>query len=107
MRKCTRNPYLEYTVPLGLNDAPYLKHYIKYSELKNFLIYLKEKGNFQLIIIFEILYKFGVRVGAISKLKVKDLSDDGILIFHEKNKKVIKRKLKLKLFEKLKKLIEL
>ena len=98
---------MEYEIPLGLNDAAYLKHYIKYDELKNFLIYLKKKGNIQLIIIFEILYKFGVRVGAISKLKVKDLSDDGILIFHEKNKKVIKRKLKLKLFEKLKKLIKL
>ena len=45
IRKCTRNPSLEYTVPLGLNDAPYLKHYIKYNELKNFLIYLKKKGN--------------------------------------------------------------
>lgn len=47
----------------------------------------------------------GIRVGAISKLKVKGIKEDGI-IFHEKNNKIIKRKLKEKLFEKLKLLIK-
>ena len=58
-----------------------------------------------MFILFEILYKFGVRVGSLSKLKVKDLSEDGTLLFHEKNNKIIKRKLSKKLNEKLIKLI--
>ena len=49
------------------------------------MIYLKKKRNIQLFILFEILYKFGVRVGSLYKLKVKDLSEDGTLFFHEKN----------------------
>ena len=71
------------------------------------MTYLKGKGNLQLFILFELLYKFGVRVGALSKLKVKDLSEDGVLIFHEKNNKSITRKLKNKLNEKLRKFIRL
>lgn len=106
MRKCTRNPSLDYTIPLGANENPNIKHYISYEELKKFLVYLKEKGSIELLILFELLYKFGVRVGALSKLKVKDLSDEGILEFHEKNKKIVKRKLRPKLIEKLRNLIK-
>lgn len=45
-------------------------------------------------------------MGAISKLKVCDIEEDGTIIFHEKNNKTIKRKLKQKLFEKIKLLIK-
>ena len=38
-----------------------------------------------MFILFGILYKFGVWFGSLSKLKVKDLSEDGTLFFHEKN----------------------
>lgn len=106
MRKCTKNPSLDYSVPLGQTENPKLKHYIKYDELVKFLKYLKENRDYQLFIIFEILYKFGVRVGAVSKLKVNDISDDKTMIFHEKNNKVLKRHLKDKLYEKIVKLIK-
>ena len=39
--------------------------------------YLKMKEDFQTFVIFELLYKFGVRVGAISKIKVKDINEEG------------------------------
>lgn len=107
MRKCTRNPYLDYSVPLSKTEPPNLKHYIKFEELEKFMKYLKENKDFELSLIFELLYKFGIRVGAISKLKVDDILDDRTIIFNEKNNKTIKRKLKEKLFEKLKKLIKI
>ena len=44
IRKCTRNSSLEYTVPLCINENPNIKHYIRYDELKKFMIYLKKKG---------------------------------------------------------------
>ena len=43
IRKCTRNSSLEYTFPLGINENPNIKHYIRYDELKKFMIYLKKK----------------------------------------------------------------
>ena len=39
------------------------------------------------------MYKFGLRVGALAKLKVRDLMPNGIIIFREKNNNVIKRAL--------------
>ena len=99
LSKCTRNPSLEYSVPLGISEPPNIKHYIKLKELQNFLYYLRDNKDFQLFVLFELLYKFGIRVGAISKLKVKDIENDGTIIFHEKNNKIIKRKLKEKLFK--------
>ena len=103
-RKCTRNPSLEYSVPLGLDEGPNIKHYIKYNELVNFMEFLRKEK--EMSVIFEILYKFGIRVSAIAKLKVKDLGEDGSIIFHEKNKKIILRKLKNNLFNKLRKIIK-
>lgn len=84
MRKCTRIPSLDYSVPLGQTENPNLKHYIKYDELIKFLKYLQENKNFELFILFEILYKFGVRISALAKLKVEDLKNDKVLVFHEK-----------------------
>lgn len=107
MRKCTRNPNLDYSVPLGQTKPPYLKHYIKFEELEKFMQYLKANKDLELSLIFELLYKFGIRVWAISKLKVDDILDDRTIIFNEKNNKIIKRKLKEKLFEKLNKLIKM
>ena len=67
--------------------------------------YLKQKEDFQVFIIFELLYKFGIRVGAIAKLKVKDIDHDGIITFNEKNQKKPKRKLSANLLQKIKYLI--
>ena len=81
----TRNPSLDYSVPLGKEESPNIKYYIKYNELFNFMNYLKMKKDYELSIIFEILYTFGIRVSALAKIKVQDLSELGIIIFHEKN----------------------
>ena len=55
--------------------------------------FLKEKEDFQTCLIFELLYKFGVWVGAIAKLKIFDINDKRIITFHEKNQKTPKRKI--------------
>ena len=47
--------------------------------------YLKQKEDFQIFIIFDLLYKFRIWVGAIAKLKVKDIDNNGIITFNEKN----------------------
>ena len=107
LRKCTRNPSLEYPSSIGNPQKPYLKHYINNVELNNFMNYLKMKEDFQTFVIFEILYKFGVRVGAISKAKIKDISEEGIITFYEKNEKIAKRKLGKKLIQKLNFLISI
>ena len=87
LKKCTRNPNPEYPSSFGIILNPYNKHYIQLDELKNFMNYLKMKEDFQTFVIFELLYKFGVRVGAISKIKVKDINEEGVIIFREKNQK--------------------
>ena len=40
-----------------------------------------------------LMYKYGLRIGAVSKLKVNDLMPNGIIIFREKKKHIIKRAL--------------
>ena len=69
--------------------------------------YFKANKDFELPLIFELLYKFGIRVGAISKLKFDDILDDRTIIFNEKTNKIIKRKFKGKLLEKFKKIIKM
>jgi len=67
--------------------------------------YLKANKDFELLLFFELLYKFLIRVGAVSKLKVDGLLDDRTIFFKEKNNKIIKRNLEEKSFKKLKKLM--
>ena len=88
-RKCIRNPSLNYSVPLGKEERAFTKHYIQYDELMSFMKYLRKEKDYELSIIFEILYKFGIRISAIAKLKVKDLSNNRVIIFHKKNQKII------------------
>ena len=38
-----------------------------------------------------LLYKFGVRIGSIAKIKCNDLNQDNLLIFKEKNNIIIQR----------------
>ena len=93
LKKCTKNENLEYPESLGKPMKSFNKHFIKYEELRNFMNYLKQKEDYQMCLIFELLYKFGVRVGAIAKVKVKDINKEGIITFKEKNQKIIIRKL--------------
>ena len=52
-------------------------------------------------LIFELLYKLGIRVGEIAKTMVKDINKEGIITFKEKNQKKIKRKHSDKLLQKI------
>ena len=52
-------------------------------------------------LIFELLYKLGIRVGEIAKTMVKDINKEGIMTFGEKNQKKIKRKHSDKLLQKI------
>ena len=67
---------MNYSVPLGKEERAFTKHYIQYDELMSFMKYLRKEKDYELSIIFEILYKFGIRISAIAKLKVKDLSNN-------------------------------
>ena len=49
LKKCTRNPNLEYPSSLGQILKPYNNHYIQLDELKNFMKYLKEKKTSKLL----------------------------------------------------------
>ena len=51
------------------------------------------------------MYKFGLRIGALAKIKVNDLLPNGIIIFREKNSKLIKRQLLKETFDILTQLI--
>ena len=87
---------MDYSVPLCMEERPNLKHYIKFNDLKNFIEYPRKEKNYELSVIVEILYEFWIRASAIAKLKVKDLCDDGIIIFNEKKSKNYSKKVKIK-----------
>ena len=69
LRKCTRNPSLEFPSSLGKPQKPYIKNYITYDELKKFMNYLKTKEDFQICLIFELLFK--LELEQYQKLKLK------------------------------------
>ena len=52
------------------------------------------------------MYKFGLRVDAISKNKVSDTSSNDAIIFKEKGSKIIKRKLLPETSNKIKELVD-
>ena len=55
----------------------------------------------------ELLYKFGFRVGAVAKLKVKNLSFDNDLVLIEKNAEIIRKNLLRKTADKIGNLIRI
>ena len=63
--------------------------------------YLKRKEDFHTFVIFELFFQFGMLVGAISKIRFKDIKEERVIIFHEKNQKNPKRKLSEKLYNKI------
>ena len=58
LRKCTRNPNLEYLSSIGQFLKSFNKHNIQFDELRNFMNYLKRKEDFETCLIFELLYKW-------------------------------------------------
>ena len=99
IRLATNNPFLRYNLPLGIGEPAKLKHIITEDELKKFVWFLNSKKLYILIVMTMLLYKFGLRIGALAKLKVNDLLDNGIIIFREKNSKIIKRQLLKETFD--------
>lgn len=93
IRLATKNPYLDYEMPIGRGEPSKLKHIITKEELKKFIKYLNSQKYYILIVICILMFKFGVRIGAIAKIKVSDLLSDNTIIFREKNNAIIKRKL--------------
>ena len=53
---------------------------------------MKSNGLFESLLIVELLFKFGYRIGAFSKLKTKNLTNNNILIVVEKNSEIVKKK---------------
>ena len=70
---------------------------MKYLSLKNLIT---EK------LIIELIFKFAVRIGAISKLKVNSILENDYIIFNEKNNVVLRRKLNKDTSNKIKVYIE-
>jgi integrase len=85
----TNNPFLRYTLPIGNCEATKLKHLLTINEIKNFIIYLNQTRHYFVIVM--LLYKFVVRIGAISKLRCLDLDNNNQIIFKEKNNIIIRR----------------
>ena len=89
----TKNPFLSYDFPIGKSEPSKLKHIITIDELEKFIKYLNENKFYVIIVICLLMYKFGLRIGSLAKLKVRDLLINNIIISKEKNAKLIKRKL--------------
>lgn len=93
IKKATKNHNLEYSGFSGNAAPPKIKHLVTSSEIENFIKFLKNRKLFVILTIVEMLFKFGVRIGSIAKLKYRHyMKENKILHFPEKNNKVIKRK---------------
>ena len=67
--------------------------------MKKFACFLNSKKLYILIVMTLLLYKFGLRIRALAKIKFSDLLDNGIIIFREKNSKIIKSQLLKETFD--------
>ena len=93
IKLATKNPFLSYEFPIGKGEQSKLKHIITTNELKKFIQYLNSKKYYVIIVICMLMYKFGLRIGPLAKIRVRDLLPNNIIIFREKNNRIIKRKL--------------
>ena len=69
IKLATKNPFLTYDLPIGIGEATKLKHIITSDELRKFISFLNHKKLYVIILICMLMYKFGLRVGAISRIK--------------------------------------
>ena len=107
MRKATGDASLMYIGNFTRNNKPKIIHLISEKELISYTLFLKNKKLFELLLIVELLYKFGFRIGAIAKLKVKNLSEDNNLVLIEKNSEIIRKNLLRKTANKIRNLIKI
>lgn len=73
IKLASNNPYLKYNLPIGIGEPAKLKHIITKEELIKFVNFLNSKKLYVIIIMCMLMYKFGLRIGALAKLKVSDL----------------------------------
>lgn len=71
----TNNPFLSYSLPLGHGESTKLKHLLTNAEINSFISYLNTK-HYIPILITMFLYKFGMRISSVAKLKCSDLGQD-------------------------------
>ena len=107
MRKATGDASLIYTGNFPKKIKPKLKHIISEKELISYTNFLKNKRLYETLLIVELLYKFGFRVGAVAKLKVKNLSFDNDLVLIEKNAEIIRKNLLKKTADKIRNLVKI
>lgn len=107
IRKAAGDTSLMYSYNYPKSMKTNIKHLITDEEIIKYINYLKEEGLFEQLLIIELLFKFGFRIGAISKIKVKDLSEDNNLVLLKKNMELIKRKLFSETANKLRQLIKI
>lgn len=91
LKIATNNPFLSYSLPLGHGESTKLKHLLTKEEIRKFIRYLNDNKFYIVILIVMLLYKFGVRIGSIAKMKCSDFGEDNLLIFREKNNMIIRR----------------
>lgn len=102
IKRSTKNPFLSCSFPMERFEKPKLKHLITNDELIRLLTYLRVKKLDEIFLIVELLYKFGIRIGAASKLKVKDINTTTREIkFTEKFGNIITRELLFETYNKL------
>jgi len=92
-------------LPIGIGEATKLKHIITSDELRKFISFVNHRKLYVIILICTLMYKFGLRVGAISRIKACDILSNDVIIFKEKGSKIIKRKLLPETANKIKELI--
>ena len=107
IRKASGDASLMYSGNLPKTIKPKIKHFITDEEILNYTNYLKENGLLESLIIVELLYKFGFRIGALAKIKSKNLSNDNNLIVLEKNSEIVKKKLLDSTANKIRQLIKI
>lgn len=106
-KKALKNPFIETSFFVGKEEKTKLKHLITTNEMKKLINYLKDNKLKKVLIIIELLFKFGVRIGAIARLKKENYDNKNkILTFIEKGEKIIRRKLLSNLSNKIELLIK-
>ena len=66
----TKNPYLNYVLQIGIGEPVKIKHIITKEELIKFFRFLNSKKLYVIIVMCLLMYKYGLRIGALAKLKL-------------------------------------
>lgn len=73
LKLATKNQYLSYDLPIGIGKPVKSKHIISDDKLQRFVKFLNSKRLYILIVMSMIMFKFGLRIVALSKKRLNDL----------------------------------